>query len=641
MRYAKLLVFIAVFLFNVNMYAAEAQGAARSIVLTDEEGAYLRESGQVGMCVNPDWYPYEQIDDHGEHAGIAADLIKEIVSLTGIRIQLVPTKTREETMSYSKAGKCDMVSLLNETEERSEWLLFTRPYLRDPSILVTRADHDYVSDLSRLSGETAVLPQGTSIEERMRRDYPNVRIVIVASEAEAVEAVSAGKADFTVRSQTMAAYTIRKDGLFNLKIAGHIPEYMNKLSIGVSKDKPMLVQVLNKAIGELTQQDEQRAINNHIAVQVVKKFDYRLLFVILGVFAVVVTAGFFWIYQLGVLNKKLKFQKSELLAVGNRLAKSEALYKSFLNASPDAVIIFDADVRIVVASPMAFSLLGLDSATESLNGRRVSDFIAAQDSRRLKANIALLLRGRSIGATEYTGIRKDGRSIIMEVTSEVVPSRDGVPPQVVSVIRDVTERRRMEDDLRRREAELRSLTEELERQNLLLNEQATLDKLTGIPNRYYFDQRIQEELHASDGHGSPVSILLFDLDRFKYVNDTYGHDNGDRVLIRISERVQGLKRPGDVFARWGGEEFVVLMPQTDIGEAAGVAEAIRSVVADIAHPEVGTVTISVGVAERLRGEAPEGWFKRADRELYRAKNEGRNRVCVAAGGESGSGMGGH
>ena len=625
MRSLKCLMVLLCFLCFECAYA-HAQESTVQVILTEEESAYLKTLGPIKLCVDPDWYPYEQIDPDGKYQGIAADLLNVIARRLGSEFELVPTKDWEETIEYSKAMRCDVVSLLNQTPDREKWLVFTDPYFTDPTVLITREAHDYVSDLGRVTDETVVLPEGTSVEERLRKDYPNLTIVTVSSELEAMRYVSEGKADFTLRSQTMAAYTIRKEGLFNLKIAGHIPDYANNLRFGVNKRMPLLCHILNKGIATLTQTDVNAAVNHHVAVEVIESYDRKRLVTALAALLSVVAVGLVWIYQLNTLNRKLRSQKQELSSMSEALSKSEALYKSFVNASPDTVIITDSKAIIEVASPKIYPLLGLDAKTEDLRGRYVGDFIAPVDQERLRANIAARLAGKSIGIAEYAAVRKDGHSIILEVSSDVTRGLDNVGPRLVSIVRNVTERRQMEDNLRKTESELRALTATLANQNEILNHKITIDPLTGILNRYTFDQRLYEEIAAYNAKGVPVSLLLFDLDKFKDVNDTHGHDVGDHVLIRISACVERIRRSQDIFARWGGEEFVVLMPQTSLDDALRQAETIRAAVEKIDHSNVGAVTISIGAAQYHTGESVEDWFRRTDQALYRAKKEGRNRV---------------
>ncbi|WP_221089383.1 GGDEF domain-containing protein [Deinococcus aquaedulcis] len=154
-----------------------------------------------------------------------------------------------------------------------------------------------------------------------------------------------------------------------------------------------------------------------------------------------------------------------------------------------------------------------------------------------------------------------------------------------------------------------------------------LDALTGVANRrqlaLWLGGHLQREARE------PLSVVLFDLDRFKQINDTHGHDYGDEVLRRTAAAVTGALRRGTLFGRWGGEEFLVILPGAGAAEAQGVAERIRAAVADVPYDRVLQVTVSLGVAQALPGERLESVLKRADDALYAAKHAGRNQVKAA------------
>ncbi len=171
-----------------------------------------------------------------------------------------------------------------------------------------------------------------------------------------------------------------------------------------------------------------------------------------------------------------------------------------------------------------------------------------------------------------------------------------------------------------------------ERAELQQRQRSLLDPLTGIANRRAFFERGAKLLRRANAEGHVSALLLFDLDRFKNINDTYGHQAGDRVLGEFCEMVQPMLRPNDLFGRFGGEEFGCLIAQVSIGEALAVAERIRTEVA--ATPldlgaEQRPVTVSVGVAmSNEAGPSLQSLFAAADRALYRAKAKGRNRVEI-------------
>ena len=159
-----------------------------------------------------------------------------------------------------------------------------------------------------------------------------------------------------------------------------------------------------------------------------------------------------------------------------------------------------------------------------------------------------------------------------------------------------------------------------------LRSQATTDTLTGLYNRLKFDQALVAEIGRAARYKTPLSLVLYDIDAFKKVNDTHGHQTGDRVLIQLSNLVAGKCRSTDMLSRWGGEEFAIMLAGADGPTAEQAAEKIRVAIAGTTFGVAGKVTCSFGVAQFVDGDTAETLLSRADDALYRAKMKGRNRV---------------
>lgn len=162
-----------------------------------------------------------------------------------------------------------------------------------------------------------------------------------------------------------------------------------------------------------------------------------------------------------------------------------------------------------------------------------------------------------------------------------------------------------------------------------LQQQVITDYLTNTLNRRGFMDRFESEIQRSQRYGTALSLIWFDLDKFKAVNDKFGHHVGDEVLRVICQEAQVVIRKVDIFARMGGEEFCVLMPQTSLDGAVEVAEKLRLAFEQCNCLSGDTITASFGVAEHLPGESADYFLKRADNALYHSKQEGRNQLTVA------------
>jgi diguanylate cyclase (GGDEF)-like protein len=171
-------------------------------------------------------------------------------------------------------------------------------------------------------------------------------------------------------------------------------------------------------------------------------------------------------------------------------------------------------------------------------------------------------------------------------------------------------------------------TEELHEAYKKMKQLAVTDTLTGIYNRYYFNTALEKEIYRAHRYGRSFALLMFDLDYFKKVNDTYGHAIGDTVLTSLSNLVASCLRESDIFARIGGEEFVIILPETGEELSLEIAERIRKNVETHSFEQVKQMTISIGLVRHRPEEGLEELLKRVDSALYTAKNSGRNRVII-------------
>lgn len=269
----------------------------------------------------------------------------------------------------------------------------------------------------------------------------------------------------------------------------------------------------------------------------------------------------------------------------------------------DPVIVIDAANRIIDLNGAAGTLLGIAPGTAS--GRLIGELLPT-------LSLARLISG---GTDEVHAHERwfDVTASRLDPTS----SRS----DLVLAFRDVTVRRRTEQELRKAQAELQRL--------------AHTDPLTGLNNRRLFMERLDEEVRRIERHAGALSVVILDLDHFKTINDSHGHDAGDRVLAAVAEQVRVVKRGTDVAARIGGEEFALLLPATDTTGAAQLADRLCGAIRRLdTTPLLGNgaattlaVTASLGFATMRHGDpALQSLLKRADEALYRAKHGGRDRV---------------
>ena len=183
-------------------------------------------------------------------------------------------------------------------------------------------------------------------------------------------------------------------------------------------------------------------------------------------------------------------------------------------------------------------------------------------------------------------------------------------------------------DLKIKNEQLHNEIVERQKAEAKLEYLATVDSLTSIYNRRKFNEILSYELKRNERHNKGLSLIICDLDNFKIINDNFGHDAGDEVLIMFTKMITGAIRKSDIFARWGGEEFVLLLPETSLETATRIAGKLRLLTDTTMIPQIGRITSSFGVTQHQTNDNEISFIKRADQALYKAKENGRNRVEV-------------
>lgn len=298
--------------------------------------------------------------------------------------------------------------------------------------------------------------------------------------------------------------------------------------------------------------------------------------------------------------------------------KDEIDFQFLAENSADIICRAGMDRILRYVSPSCFRVLGW--IPEEMVGKGPDAFILLEDFPALDAAAAQILISDSHTATATVRMLRKNNSVAwIEMNGSLV--RDpatGEPQEYVLIMRDIAERKAMEEKL---------------------SALALTDGLTGLSNRRAFDRALNREWKRTLREGSQISLLLLDVDHFKWFNDQYGHQAGDDCLRAIAAAVSGSVRGSDMVARYGGEEITVILPSTDTTDAVKVAEKVRLAVEGLRLPQEGHqgggwVSVSIGVATALARQGgtikmPESLLLAADNALYKAKHEGRNRVATA------------
>ncbi|MDR3211596.1 MAG: GGDEF domain-containing protein [Planctomycetota bacterium] len=292
-----------------------------------------------------------------------------------------------------------------------------------------------------------------------------------------------------------------------------------------------------------------------------------------------------------------------------------------LNTLPNAIFVKNADLRFLFVNYAYEKMFCVKS--QDIVGKTVMDleYLSVSDREFYhKEDLDMVTHGETSHHI-MTYLLSDGRNHTCLYWSGGFIQEDG-ERGLIGVIVDISEQSKMIAGL---QVELQTATS----QRKLAEEASSIDSLTGLSNRRAFDLLLKTRISSAILERTGFSCLLVDVDHFKQVNDTFGHQVGDQVLQKVGQTLKLSARDGDAICRYGGEEFVLLLPGRGLDGATMVAERLRQNVSlGIALPDGTNLTVSVGGSEYIVGEEGAETIRRADEALYMAKKTGRNRVCV-------------
>jgi diguanylate cyclase (GGDEF)-like protein len=461
-------------LFSTLMLAGLLAGHSvrAQVLLSQAEQDYLDQKQFIKLCTDPDWLPYEGIDENEEFTGIMSDFYALWSDKINTPIELVHSTSWEHSLQLMKNGQCDILSSAMDVPSRRDWLNVTTPYIFYPLAVATQPDHEFVVKFEQILNRDFVMVEGYAGIEMLRDRYPDIKIDAVKSSREGLKLVETGQVYGFIDTVPTINFQMLRWGISHLKISG-VLDLQYAMSVGVSGREPQLLDIFNKVIADTTELERQRVLKNWLS---------------------------------------LDYQHPE----------DKALFR----------LLFSGVVLILMV---------------------------------------LIYR--------YTKMHHHNRS--------------------------------------------------LRRLNTRLEHISQYDHLTGLANRYALHQRFNVEIDLARQTQQTFSLILLDLDYFKDINDTFGHEAGDNVIKEFALLLKSMVRENDLVGRWGGEEFLILCSQTSQKGAFQLAEQIRLQVQTMDFSVDRQITVSFGLSDYRQGETIGDTIKRADDALYLAKNNGRNQIVMS------------
>ncbi|MEJ2142752.1 MAG: diguanylate cyclase [Gammaproteobacteria bacterium] len=309
----------------------------------------------------------------------------------------------------------------------------------------------------------------------------------------------------------------------------------------------------------------------------------------------------------------------------NKEQLSEVLEFAYAN-NPLAMAIFDMDMCYVFASEQWYQQYDLESR-DLVGKNHYEVFPEILDMPEWLEIHKRVLNGETLENPRDRLVRPDGRVQYQRWIMKpwYVPGSE-VQGGAFIFTEDITRQIELEEEKNHLIEQLKSEVNQRKVAEEKLRRLASTDELTGLFNRRHINELLAEEIKRASRYNNAISLLVIDIDDFKIINDTHGHDAGDQVLRAFSKLLLDVNRDTDKVGRWGGEEFVVVLPHASTDKALTLAERVRSKVEADGFQPVDCFTVSIGVTTYKQGDTAESLIKRADTALYAAKNNGKNRV---------------
>lgn len=577
-----------------------------AVTWSKAETQYLAQKKQVTMCVDPDWLPLEGISEASEHTGIAADILQAVMKNSGLKLQLVPTKSWQESINLAKQRQCDIFSLAMKTPERLEYMNFTRPYVSFPFVVATRNTEIYIDNMAPLKGKKLTMLKGYASAELLGNEYPDIDIIQVDSRLDGIRMVRNGQAFGYVDALPPLASTIQQEGITDIRIAGKLDKNY-ELSIATRNDEPLLLGIMQKALNTVSPETIRSIYNKWLAIRYESRTDYSLLYKVIVAFVVMALVGLWRHIELFKINQTIEEKNRQL---------QQAYEKYFWLAEnmDDVIWVMNANGKFIYISPSVEKMRGYSVEEMLMQGLNK---IACEGSRQqvqdtLQAGLEAIKRGETpqMQTLRIEQPCRDGSTVWTEVNARWVVDKKTGEMRLIGLSRDITQ----------------AISYEKQLEKLALT-----DQLTGLYNRHKLDEMLVQQLELANRYDSTFAVMVLDIDHFKQVNDTFGHHVGDSTLVEFAHVMATSTRKTDIVGRWGGEEFLIIIPQADKVSLPEMAEKLRRNIEKHHFDTVKQITASIGIAVQKPGEAVTSLLSRADDALYRSKQQGRNRASFDTG----------
>lgn len=378
---------------NNKWFHVENLDQNASVEFSLEELTYLKNKKMLSMCIDPFWMPYEKILD-GKHIGMSSDYFKIFRKDIPIPIVLKKTSSWAQTIEFSKNRECDLISLAIKTPSREKYLSFTKTYLKVPLVVATKPDKPFVVEFQDIIHHKIGMVKGYAFIELLKNKYPNLNVIEVKSVSEGLNLVSSNKIYGFVDSLSTIGYKVQQEYLGSIRIAGKVDQNL-EMGIAVRNDSPLLLNIFNKVISNLNNEQHRNILNKWVSVRYDKNFDSSL---ILKLGFVVFLIAIFLIYRQNMLRK----QNNVLIDTQKKLQESNEEFGHLINSTMEAIFVWK-DGKCINANSEAIKLFGYKNK-EDILGITTSDIVPLDMLETVKQK----LLEKESKPYELSAVKKDG-----------------------------------------------------------------------------------------------------------------------------------------------------------------------------------------------------------------------------------------
>lgn len=400
--------------------------------LTNLQQEYLLNKGEITMCVDPSWLPFESIED-SEHIGMVADIYKMFEKQLGVPIRLIETSTWAQSLEYAKTRKCDILSAAAKTPSREKYLNFTTPYLKFPEVIVTRDSEVFINDFEDVISKKIGVVKNSAISELLKIKYPSINLVESKNVVEGLYQVSSGELYGFVNTTAATSYVIAKNGMNHLKIASKTGiEYF--LRIAIRSDEPQLAMIFNQLIRHIDKQEVSKIKDKWLTVKMEEVVDYTLLYQLLAWFVAIVIVIMIW-------NRKLKVEVEE-----RKLAQKETnKFMQIIEQSKVSIILTNTHGVIQYLNPYCLEETGY--TFEECVGKRPNIFKSGLQDNEFYAELWKTINSGKTWNGEFSNKRKNGEVFWESATIAPIFDEHHNISFFVSIKENITDKKKVQKEL--------------------------------------------------------------------------------------------------------------------------------------------------------------------------------------------------